>query len=227
MIRAVIFDFNGIIVDDEPVHFELFRRVLKEEGIDLSKKDYYAKYLGMDDRGCFTAAHHDNGKYIKDKQLARLIARKALYYQEAIQNNIRPFPGVTALVAELAERFSLAVASGALRNEIEQILSTIGIRQYFRVIVSAEDVTRGKPDPEIFLKALAQLNETYFAGNPVRPAECLVIEDSKEGIRGARQAGMKCLAVSNSHPAEQLHEADAVTDSLEQINPNFLETVGV
>ena len=225
MLRAVIFDFNGIIVDDEPIHFELFRRVLKEQGVDLSEKNYYARYLGMDDRGCFTAAYRDNGRSISDKELARLIARKALYYQETIRNNTKPFPGITTLVPELAERYALAVASGALRSEIESILSTIGIRMCFRAIVSAEDVTQGKPDPEIFLKALARLNEDPFAGKPIAPGECLVIEDSKEGIRGARQAGMKCLAVANSHPADQLSEAHEVTDSLEHVNLRLIEAI--
>ena len=225
MLRAIIFDFNGIIVDDEPIHFELFRRVLKEEGIDLSEKDYYARYLGLDDRGCFSAVYRDNGKSIGDAQLAGLIARKAVYYQETIRTNIKPFPGVTTVVPQLAERFSLAIASGALRDEIELILSTIGIRSCFRVIVSAEDVTQGKPDPEIFAKALAKLNEEDFPGKPIDPGECLVIEDSKEGITGARQAGMKCLAVANSHRADQLSEAHAVTDSLEQVNLNLLEAL--
>ena len=225
MLRAVIFDFNGIIVDDEPIHFELFRRVLEEEGIALSEKDYYARYLGMDDRGCFTTVYRDQGRSISDKQVAGLIARKAVYYQETIRNNIHPFPGVTTLVSQLAERYSLAIASGALRNEIESILSSIGIRKYFRAVVSAEDVAQSKPDPEIFLKALARLNEDYFPGKPIAPGECLVIEDSKEGIKGARQAGMRCLAVANSHAADQLGEADAVTDSLEHVDLNLVESL--
>ena len=225
MLRAVIFDFNGIIVDDEPIHFELFRRVLEEEGIALSEKDYYARYLGMDDRGCFTTVYRDQGRSISDKQVAGLIVRKAVYYQEAIRNNIHPFPGVTTLVSQLAERYSLAIASGALRNEIESILSSIGIRKYFRAVVSAEDVAQSKPDPEIFLKALARLNEDYFPGKPIAPGECLVIEDSKEGIKGARQAGMRCLAVANSHAADQLGEADAVTDSLEHVDLNLVESL--
>lgn len=225
MLRVVIFDFNGIIVDDEPIHFELFRRVLAEEGIDLTEPDYYGRYLGFDDRGAFTAAYRDHRRRLDEPELARLIERKAVYYQKAIQDNVKIFPGVQTLVATLARTFSLAVASGALRHEIETILSTAGLLNHFAVIISAEDVQQGKPEPEIFLKALARLNARLDHGPPIASSDCLVIEDSKEGIRGALRAGMKCLAVTNSHPAQLLKEANAVVQSLEEVDLPFLETL--
>lgn len=223
MLRALIFDFNGIIVDDEPIHFELFRRVLGEEGIELTEENYYARYLGFDDRGAFSAAYRENGRSLDESLLARLIGRKAVYYQSAIQNKVRIFPGVEKLIAALAPSLPLAVASGALRQEIETILSTAGLRKHFSVIISAEDVDHGKPEPEIFLKALAGLNAQVKNTDCITAADCLVVEDSKEGIRGARRAGMKCLAVSNSHPAELLQEANAVVTSLEQVDLSLLE----
>jgi HAD superfamily hydrolase (TIGR01509 family) len=225
MLRAVIFDFNGIIVDDEPIHFELFQRVLKEEGIKLTEADYYARYLGCDDRGAFTTAYREHGRAFSRSKLAQLIERKAAYYQQDIKSKMKVFPGVRTLVPHLAQKLPLAIASGALRNEIEIILSGIGLSAHFRAIVSAEDVTRGKPEPQIFLKALAQLNVALSSNHPISPAECLVIEDSKEGIRGARRAGMKCLAVTNSHPAELLNEADSIVDSLEGIGQTQLEAI--
>jgi beta-phosphoglucomutase len=225
MLRAVIFDFNGIIVDDEPIHFELFQKVLGEQGIALSEKDYYARYLGMDDRGCFVAAYRDHGKAITEAQLASLIERKAACYLEAIQKKMKLFPGVQDLVRELAGQFPLAIASGALRNEIELILSTVKLRNYFEVIISAEDVKQGKPEPEIFLKVLAQLNRQLAEGSAIHASECLVIEDSREGISAAMKAGMRCLAVTNSHPAEQLREADAVVSSLEKAGVPFLKNL--
>lgn len=225
MLRAVIFDFNGVIVDDEPIHFELFQRVLNEEGIELTEKDYYARYLGFDDRGAFTAAYRDHGRQIDDQQLAKLIDRKAACYQEAIRNKLRVFPGVKALVPDLAQRLPLAVASGALRNEIEGILLALGMRNYFSAIVSAEDVQRGKPEPEIFLKALQLLNSRLHEIPAIGAADCLVIEDSKEGVRGALRAGMKCLAVANSHAPEQLSDAHAVVTSLEKVNLGFIEAM--
>jgi beta-phosphoglucomutase len=225
MLRAVIFDFNGIIVDDEPIHFELFQRVLKEEGIKLTEADYYTRYLGFDDRGAFSTAYREHGRGLTQPKLAQLIERKAAYYQEDIKSKMRVFPGVQTLIPELARKLPLAIASGALRHEIEIILSGFGLLECFRAIVSAEDVTRGKPEPEIFLKALAQLNAAFSKDHPISPAECLVIEDSKEGIRGARRAGMKCLAVTNSHPAELLDEADGIVGSLEGIGSRQLEAL--
>jgi beta-phosphoglucomutase len=223
MLRVVIFDFNGIIVDDEPIHFKLFRRVLAEEGIDLTEEDYYGRYLGFDDRGAFIAAYRYHRRRLDETELARLIERKAVYYQKAIQDEVKIFPGVQTLVAALARTFPMAVASGALRHEIETILATAGLLKHFPVIISAEDVNQGKPEPEIFLKALARLNAQRDNGPPIAATECLVIEDSKEGIRGALRAGMKCLAVTNSHPAELLNEANAVVQSLEEVDLSFLE----
>jgi HAD superfamily hydrolase (TIGR01509 family) len=217
MLRAVIFDFNGIIVDDEPIHFQLFQKVLGEEGITLTEKDYYARYLGFDDRGAFTSGYRDHDRPLSDAKLADLIDRKAVYYQEAIRNHVTVFPGVKPLVTALAESLPLAVASGALRHEIETILSTISLRRHFRAVVSAEDVQSGKPEPEIFLKALAALNHSLADQSAIAAGDCLVIEDSKEGVRGARRAGMKCLAVTNSHQAEALQEATAIVQSLEEV----------
>ncbi|HEX2227738.1 MAG TPA: HAD family phosphatase [Candidatus Binatia bacterium] len=221
MLRAVIFDFNGIIVDDEPIHFQLFQKVLGEEGIPLSKEAYYARYLGFDDKGAFAAAYRENNRSLGDHELAQLIERKAIYYQQAIRNQVAIFPGVKKLIGEVSGNLPLAVASGALRHEIETILSSAGLLQHFGVIIASEDVERGKPAPDIFLKALKQLNA---AGNktPINATECLVIEDSREGIKGARRAGMKCLAVTNSHPIELLQEANAVVETLEHVDFKFL-----
>lgn len=217
MLRAVIFDFNGIIVDDEPIHFRLFQRVFAEEGIDLNEAAYYQRYLGFDDRGAFLAGFRDHGRTVAAAKLRELIARKAEYYQEAIRDHAAIFPGVKALVEELSRTIPLAIASGALRQEIETILQTAGLLNHFRAIVSAEDVQQGKPEPEIFITALAALNAARGDAPNIAPTECVVIEDSKEGVRGARRAGMKCLAVTNSHPVELLKEADAIVASLEEV----------
>lgn len=223
MLRAVIFDFNGIIVDDEPIHFKLFQKVLGEEKIVLTEKAYYARYLGFDDRGAFSASYRDNNRQLSQSKLAELIDRKAVYYQEAIRHHVAIFPGAKSLITGLTGTVALAVASGALRQEIETILATAGLLNQFQAIVSAEDVNQGKPEPEIFLKALSKLNAIADNGSAINPAECVVIEDSKEGIKGARRAGMKCLAVTNSHPADLLSEANAVVKSLEEVELKFLQ----
>jgi len=225
MLRAVIFDFNGIIVDDEPIHFKLFQKVLGEEGIVLTDEAYYARYLGFDDRGAFSASYRDSNRQLSDSKLAELIDRKAVYYQDAIRNHVAIFPGVKNLILSLTGHLPLAVASGALRQEIKSILATAGLLEHFPVIVAAEDVTMGKPEPEIFLKTLATLNATPGNCDPINSAECVVIEDSKEGIKGARRAGMRCLAVTNSHPADMLGEADTIVKSLEEVSLKFLQTM--
>jgi HAD superfamily hydrolase (TIGR01509 family) len=220
MLRAVIFDFNGVVVDDERIHFQAFRKVLAEEGISLTEADYYAHYLGMDDRGCFKTTHRVAGRSLDDDALRLLIERKAVRYRTLIESGVIIFPGVTELLRHLAPRFPLAIASGALRHEIEDILEKSGLRAFFRVIVSAEDVSEGKPDPEIFLRALELLNQQEKA--PIVAPQCLAIEDSKEGILAAKGAQMKCLAVTNSYPAAELLAADAVVASLDQVDVTFL-----
>ncbi|HWQ33422.1 MAG TPA: HAD family phosphatase [Blastocatellia bacterium] len=216
-LKAIIFDFNGVIVDDEPLHLELFRRVLEEEGLSLSAREYHEKYLGYDDRGAFTAALADQGRAADQAYIQSLIDRKARYYLDAINERMLLFPGVTELARRLAEKFPLAIASGALRHEIELVLKRGELRDCFRVIVASEDVSACKPDPEGYVKALALLNET--TQRSIDPAECLVIEDSVAGIEAARRAGMRCLAVTNSYPAAELTAADAVVASLAEIDP--------
>ncbi len=223
MLRAIIFDFNGIIVDDEPIHFELFRRVLGEEGIDLTEADYYARYLGFDDRGAFTAAYGEHGRSLDEKLLAGLIDRKAAYYQSEIRNKVRIFPGVEKLVTTLVPVLPLAVASGALRQEIDTILSTAGLLNHFTVIISAEDVNHGNPNRKSFLRLSDVSIRKLAIAALSMPLIVVVIEDSKEGIRGALRAGMKCLAVSNSHPPELLQEANAVVKSLEEVDLSLLQ----
>lgn len=227
-LKAIIFDFNGVIVDDEPLHLELFRRVLEEEGRSLSDEDYHEKYLGYDDRGAFTAALKDQGQSAKAEDpayLEALIKRKAGYYLAAINERLLLFPGVIELVRRAAAKFPLAIASGALRNEIELVLERGGIRDCFRVIVASEDVSACKPDPEGYVKALAQLNEMLnesLNDHRILPDECLVIEDSIAGIEAARRAGMRCVAVTNSYRPEELTAADAIVTSLVALEPEAM-----
>ena len=222
MLRTIIFDFNGILVNDEPIHLELFQKVLHEKGLSLSTEDYYARYLGMDDGDCFKAAYRDNGIELDEPTLLELIRQKSVYYREVILKGPVIFPGVKEIVPALFKRYPLAIASGALRSEIDMILEDTGLIKYFQVIVSTEDISKGKPEPEVFTKALSLLNQGT-GKTPILPSECLVIEDSKEGILGSHRAGMKCLAVTNSHPAEELKEADAVIDGLDEITEDFFE----
>ena len=189
-LRAIIFDFDGVIADTEPLHFAALRQVLGDIGITLTESAYYADYLGFDDRGCFMAALQANRREVTPTLLKELMDRKAAAYLAAVKQHLIIFPGVRETVRETADRYRLAIASGALRHEIELILEEAGIRKEFRHITSAEDVTRGKPAPDPFLHALHGLNRAYD-----RP---------------------EVLAVANTHTVQDLGEADAITHSLAQ-----------
>lgn len=213
--RAVIFDFDGVIADTEPLHFEGLRRTLAAIGISLTAPDYYANYLGFDDRGCILEALRVNRRPTTEPIVQDLMQKKAAAYLASIQDHLVMFPGVREFVEEAAVVYPLAIASGALRPEIELILEQAGIRKAFRHITSAEDVTNSKPHPEPFLHALAGLNRQH-GGPALAPHDCLVIEDSLPGIRAAKAAGMKVLAVTNTHTVQDLHEAHAISPSLRE-----------
>lgn len=216
MLRAIIFDFDGVIADSEPIHLAVFQRVLGEHGYVMTREEYYADYLGYDDKGCFEAFLTAHGLPVSQTTIEDLLKQKAAAYFNYIRERPVVFPGVRELIREAATRHRLAICSGALRHEIEFILEQSGIRKEFVHITSAEDVTRGKPDPEGFLHALAALNQ-QGAEAAMTPSECLVIEDSLPGIRGAHAAGMKVLAVANTHRLEELQESDAMTTSLADV----------
>jgi beta-phosphoglucomutase len=214
-LRALIFDFDGVIANTEPLHFSGLRQTLSEIGIELTEAEYYADYLGFDDRGCFIAALTANHRPFDPATITRLMKRKAVAYLESVKHHQVIFPGIPEFVRDVARAYPLAIASGALRHEIEYILEEAGLRKDFLHIISAEDVTKGKPDPQAFLMAWRALQQRD-AG--LTTASCLVIEDSLPGIRGAKAAGMKVLAVTNTHTVQDLHEADAIVPSLKDIS---------
>lgn len=207
MIRALIFDFNGVLVDDEHLHFELFREVLADEGVAITSRDYHERFLGLDDRGCFEAALAEAGQEAGPRRLDELIARKGRRYFERAREGLRIFPGARACLANLADRFALAINSGALRPEIEYVLDLLEVRDRVAAIVSAEDTTRCKPHPEGYLLALAALQARL--GPELLAEHCLVVEDSLAGIVSAKGAGMPAIGVANTYPAPDLESAGA------------------
>jgi len=219
--RAIIFDCDGVIADTEPLHFAAFQRVLEEEGIQLTREQYYRDYLALDDRNCYTQVHGDRRIAMTPEKLSVLIARKASYIEPMMRSHLQIFPGVVEFMRQAADRYPMAVASGALRHEVEMVLGHAGVRELFKVIVAAEDVTNGKPDPEPFLKACSLLNAA--TEQAIAAHECLVIEDSIPGVRAAHNAGMRCLAVTNSYARERLENADRVVGGLDEISPGDLE----
>ena len=225
-LRAIIFDCDGVIVDSEGNHFEAFRATLEGEGIGLTRAEYDQTYLAMDDKGCFEAALRAAGKPVDPPLLKRLILEKKARYAALADGGLVIYPGVASFVERARGKYRLAVASGAFRAEIKAALDCAGIRSAFEVIVSAQDVKRGKPDPEAYQTALAQLNARAVSQPPISPAECVVIEDSIHGVQSARAAGMHCLAVTHSYPRALLSPlADRVIDDLTEIEPADLESL--
>jgi beta-phosphoglucomutase len=221
VLRAILFDFNGVLVDDEPIHLEMFQRVLGEEGIGLSAEDYYRHYLGFDDRGCFAAVLEAAGETPSVPRLMRLIARKAAYYQERMHDGGYPlFPGAAELVGGAAAGgLMLGVVSGALREEVEGALRQAGLARHFKVLVTADDVAAGKPDPEGYRRALEALNTLPpLPERLVHPHEVLAIEDSQAGLAAAAAAGLLTLGVAHTYPETLLAGADAVAASLDGLD---------
>lgn len=203
MSTGILFDFNGVIVDDEPQHCEALITTLAEYGHPLDRDTYYRDYLGFDDRECFRFSFARAGVPLAEDRLREAIERKNLHYERAIRGSLRLVPGVAEFVEEAAlDGHQLAIVSGALRREIELVLELAGLRPHFAEIVAAEDVSACKPDPQGFSRALERLE--------VEPRRCVVVEDSLPGLAAARAAGLRCAVLTTSHPTESLAAADLV-----------------
>ncbi len=224
MLKAVLFDCDGVIADSEHLHFSLFQRVLSGIGVPLSQKDYLEKYLAMDDKGCFRAVLAAHGRSPSGGEIQALIETKSVLYKKTAAENLVILPGVVEFVMAVSQKFPLAMASGALRDEVRLVINAAGIAHYFDAVVAAEDVARGKPAPDAYLKAVEELNKIHPKLH-IKPEECLVVEDSKHGLLSARAAGMKCVAVTTSYAAEELAAADRVVPVLTAVRVKDLEAL--
>ncbi len=218
MIEAVLFDFNGVLVDDEGQHCEAMQKVLADEGIPLSRENYYAQILGLDDRTGFVEAYRRAQRTLTTELLNLLVTKKSQVYLDLVAKSLRLVPGATEFVHEAAKRYRLGIVSGALRREIDHVLEQTGFAEKFEVIIAADDVSRCKPDPASYVAA-----HTAFAKRQPLPTDrCVVIEDSLPGLKAARAAGMPCVMLTTSHPAHALKErgeAALIWDSFAGHNP--------
>jgi len=224
MIKAIIFDFDGVIVDTEPIHLKAFQKILRKEGVELKDSLYYSKYLAYDDITFFRKSMCDFGISKSDREINELVEAKSKIVDSLFEENLELFPGVKEFIQKASENYSLVIGSGALRKEIEFILEKFDMTNKFKLIVSANEVEKCKPDPEVYIKALDLLNKTnsnYY----IKPYECLVIEDSVYGIKAAKDAGMLCAAITNSYDRKKLVNADIVLDNLLELNPEELNTL--
>lgn len=223
MLQAVFFDFDGVIADSEPLHLRAYQAVLQADGIDLNKSEYYARYLGYDDVGLFEALAKDRRISLTDEKIDHWVSMKSSIVEELLKSDTILFAGAATCVKMFAERVPLAVASGALEPEIDIVLAHAGLRSCFAAIASATDGVRGKPAPDLYLLAMAKLRA--HSSESLNPAACIAIEDSQWGLEAARQAGLRCVAVTHTYPAAELDKADLVVDSLDELTLSKVEAL--
>jgi beta-phosphoglucomutase len=203
MTSGILFDFNGVIVDDESQHCDALIATLAEYGYALDRPTYYREYLGFDDRECFRFTFDRMGRPLTEAVLSEAVARKHAAYERAIRDSMRLVPGAAEFIENAAlDGFQLAIVSGALRSEIELVLDLMGLRAHFAEIVAAEDVGVCKPDPQGYNRAREMLD--------LSARRCVVIEDSLPGLTAAHAAGLRCAMLATSHPEDACVHADSV-----------------
>ena len=216
MLRAIVFDFDGVIADSEPLHYRSFRDVLAPLGVALTEADYYARYLGFADVGVFERVSADAGHAWTTERVQALVEEKARL-MEALERDVSVlFPGAANAVRRAAAAVPLAIASGAIRREIERVLHREQLAQFFPVIVAAEDTPQSKPAPDPYIRAVERLSSAI--GQAVDPRECVAIEDSLWGLQSARAAGLRTVAVAHTYEASGLNVADLTIRSINDLD---------
>ncbi len=213
-VRALIFDFDGVLADTEALHCAAFQAVAAGAGVELSRADYFDYFLGLPDRECLAVVWERAGIRLNGAQLDDLVASKRAQFARLSQT-AGLYAGVPDVLRRLHMHFILGIASGAFHDEIELILERSRVRELFAAVVGADDVHAGKPAPDPFLRALEEINRGR--ARPIAAAECVVIEDSPRGIEAARMAGMRCLGVTTHHDGAALAAADGIIECVSQL----------
>ena len=213
-IGAVVFDFDGVLANSEPLHLRAYQSVLGEAGVTLGRDEYYQHYLGFDDVTAFRTVSERRGLGWSAQEIAEIVARKTAVFDEIVAFSDVIYPEAAACVERLAAALPLGIASGALRHEIEAILRQTGLDRHFRFIVAAGETARGKPAPDPYRRA-ARLHERP-------PEQCVAIEDSRWGIESAKDAGLLCVGITTSYAARDLPGADAIIGSLDEFTLDLL-----
>lgn len=213
-LEAVLWDMDGVIADTADYHYDAWREVLAERGVTLSKADFM-KLFGQRSETILKFALGDK---ISPEEANKITDRKQALYRRNVAQNIVPLPGAVTLIKSLNQNhIKTAIASSAVQANIDVILRGLGIEKDFQAIVAGTEVAEGKPSPLVFQLAAKKLG--------VKPGNCVVIEDAIAGVAAAKRAGMKCLAVTNSHPGKSLKNADLIVDTLEKVNINTLKAL--
>ena len=223
-LQAIVFDFDGVIADSEVLHLRAYQQVLAPEGITLSTDEYFDKYLGYDDVGVFKTLGRDRGVPMDDGRVKQLIARKSDRYDELSAAGDMLFPGAADFIRTAAAAVPIAIASGALTHEIEEILDRAGLRSLFTVIVGADQTERSKPHPEPYETAFQRLR--LLTGRDLIPWRSVAIEDSRWGLESARGADLRCVAVTNTYKADELRpDAELVVAGLHALTLDALDAL--
>lgn len=217
-IKAITFDFDGVLADSEMLHLRVYQELLAASGVTISKEDYCEKYLGFDDEGVFQQIAIDFKLMLGDEEIEMLIAEKAERFEALVSSTDVLYPTAAACVRRLAAEWPLGICSGARRSEIELMLRGAGLLDSFRFIVATGDTDYGKPAPDPYLRA-AELHR-------LPAAACLAIEDSHAGLESARTAGMSTVAITNTYPRATLR-ANAIVASLDELTVDFVKNLQV
>ena len=220
---GVIFDFDGVIANTEPLHLQAFQDVLDQTPMSLSKEAYESTYLGYDDIGVFTQLAQDQDIVVSSDETSELLARKGTRYTQLVESHDVIFPEARTCIERLSGTCELGIASGALHQEIETILRASSLRSYFTAIVAADDVKQSKPEPDTYRLAIELL--CLAMGRPPSPAGFVAIEDSLWGIQSAHAAGLPCIAVTTTYTADRLTVANQIVPSLADIDTTALEAL--
>lgn len=219
-LKAVLFDFNGVIINDESLHKELIEEILLGENLRPDAKEHNEVCLGRSDRACIAAILERRGRVVSDDYLEQLLNKKARKYQECLEaeEKLPIYQGVEEFIRELwGAGLVLGLVTGARRENVEYVLDRIKIREAFAVVLTSDDITKSKPDPEGYLTAVEKLNEQYSDLN-LTPEQCIVIEDTPSGIEAGKRARMQVVGVANTYPFHMLQrQANWTVDYLQEL----------
>ncbi|MER3430736.1 MAG: hypothetical protein C4324_06770 [Blastocatellia bacterium] len=228
MIKAILCDFNGVIIDDELIQHRAYREVFAPLGIDVTDEMYYAR-LGMDDKSFVGSILTEAGRESDTDTILNLTAAKTSYWRAIVMENLPLFPGIENFLRKMAREFTLGIVSMAKREEIDFVLEAAGISSLFQVIISAETVTKYKPNPECYRIGFREIDAARIGDGhlPMTHQECLVIEDTPAGVLAARAADLPVLAVHNTVPAVEMRKAGAaaVANYLDDWMPDSIRRV--
>lgn len=223
-LQAIVFDFDGVIADSERLHLRSYQEILAPEGITISNEDYFERYLGYDDVGVFKAVGRDRGVPMNEARVSDLIARKGERYEALASAGEMLFPGAADFIRAAAAAVPIAIASGALTHEIEEILVRTGLRELFPVIVGADQTERSKPHPDPYQTAFARLRS--HSGRDLIPWRSVAIEDSRWGLVSAKGADLRCVAVTNTYSEAELRaDAELVVAGLHALTLDALDAL--